>query len=136
MSPPPPLFLKVGDIISNVPPPPHFFWVGWILKEISPVLSYFGYDLTADDLFFLFFFLACQRFLMYDGHPYYAPRTIGCIWRIKTFLTSKNLISLYYAMILPHIDYCCTSWGINSNTNLVRLQRQPYIISILDWYLG
>ena len=50
-------------------------------------------------------------------------RAIGCIRRIKTFLTSKNLISLYYAMILPHIDYCCTSWGINSNTNLVRLQR-------------
>ena len=26
-------------------------------------------------------------------------------------------------MILPHIDYCCISWGINSNTNLVKLQR-------------
>jgi len=26
-------------------------------------------------------------------------------------------------MILPHVDYCCTSWGIYSNSNLLKLQR-------------
>lgn len=50
-------------------------------------------------------------------------RAIGCIRRIRMFLTHKNLINLYYAMILPHIDYCCTSWGIYSQTNRSKLQR-------------
>ena len=50
-------------------------------------------------------------------------KAIGCIRRIKTFLTRKTIINLYYAMILPHIDYCCTSWGIYSQTNIDKLQR-------------
>ena len=50
-------------------------------------------------------------------------RAIGCIRKIREFLSIKNLTNLYYAMILPHIDYCCTSWGIYSSTNLAKLQR-------------
>ena len=38
-------------------------------------------------------------------------RAIGCIRRIKQFLSLKLLINLYFALILPHVDYCCTSWG-------------------------
>ena len=50
-------------------------------------------------------------------------RSIGCIRRIKQLVPQKILINLYYALILPHIDYCCTAWGSCSKTNLAKIQR-------------
>ena len=50
-------------------------------------------------------------------------RSIGCIRRIKTFLSAKQLNNLYYALILSYIDYCCTAWGSCSNTNLNKIQK-------------
>ena len=38
-------------------------------------------------------------------------RAIGCIRRIKNFLSRKMLTNLYFTMILSYIDYCCTYWG-------------------------
>ena len=50
-------------------------------------------------------------------------RSIGCIRRIKHLIPHKTLITLYFALILPHIDYCCTAWGSCSKTNLSKLQK-------------
>ena len=36
---------------------------------------------------------------------------INCIRRIKHLLSFKILKNVYFAMILPYIDYCSTSWG-------------------------
>ena len=53
-------------------------------------------------------------------------RAIGCIRRIKYFLSHKNLVNLYYAMILPHIVIVALHGGfiqtqINSNFNASRI---------------
>ena len=65
-------------------------------------------------------------------------RSIGCIRRIKHFLPRKILVNLYYSLILPHIDYCCTAWGSCSKTNLNIIQRlqNKYARLVLNaaWY--
>ena len=50
-------------------------------------------------------------------------RTIGCIRRIKQFLPPRILKNLYFAMILPYIDYCCTSWGSCAKTHKDKIQK-------------
>ena len=50
-------------------------------------------------------------------------RSIGCIRRIKSYLTKKHLINLYYALVLSYIDYCCTAWGSCCISNLNKLQK-------------
>ena len=65
-------------------------------------------------------------------------RSIGCIRIIKHLLPCKILVNLYYSLILPHIDYCCTAWGSCSKTNLNIIQRlqNKYARLVLnaDWY--
>ena len=68
------------------------------------------------------------------------PVNIGCIRRIKHLQPRKFLVNLYYSLILPHIDYCCTAWGSCSKTNLniILIQRlqNKYARLVLnaDWY--
>ena len=50
-------------------------------------------------------------------------RSIGCIRRIKTYLSQKHLINLYFALILSYIDYCCTAWGNCSITSMNKIQK-------------
>ena len=50
-------------------------------------------------------------------------RSIACIRRIKHLVPNKVLINLYYALILPYIDYCCTAWGSCSKANLLKIQK-------------
>ena len=50
-------------------------------------------------------------------------RVIGIIRRIKYYITKKNLIDLYYSLILPYIDYCSMIWGNTSKTNIMKIQR-------------
>ena len=33
------------------------------------------------------------------------------------------MITLYYTLILPHIDYCCTTWGLRSKIVIDRLHK-------------
>ena len=49
--------------------------------------------------------------------------TIACIRRVQHYLSKKNLILLYYSLILPHMDYCITVWGNTSKTNITKLQK-------------
>ena len=65
--------------------------------------------------------------LLWNDHILYIhskiSRSIGCIRRVKHLIPKKILINLYYAFILPHIDYCCTAWGSCSKMNLAKIQR-------------
>lgn len=38
-------------------------------------------------------------------------RNVGVMSRIKYFVEAKQLLQLYNAIILPHINYCCFIWG-------------------------
>ena len=59
---------------------------------------------------------------------------IGCVRRIKKYVTNRNLVDLYYALLLPHFDYCCTLWGNSTKNNILRLQRMQnkYARIVLD----
>ena len=50
-------------------------------------------------------------------------RSIGCIRRIRHLISYEVLINLYYALILPYLNYCCTAWGGCSKTNISKLQK-------------
>ena len=49
--------------------------------------------------------------------------TIACIRRIRNYISRKNLITLYYSLILPHLNYCNSVWGNTSKQNLTKLQK-------------
>ena len=57
---------------------------------------------------------------------------VAMIQRIRYFLSSHHLSSLYYAFIQPFTDYCILIWGHSSASNLNRIQklqnRAPRII--------
>ena len=50
-------------------------------------------------------------------------RVIGFIRRIKQWISYKTLKNLYFAMILPHIDYCSTSWGSCAKIHRDKVQK-------------
>ena len=50
-------------------------------------------------------------------------QTIGCTRRIKHLLSFKILKNLYFAMILPYIDYCSTSWGSCAKIHRDKIQK-------------
>ena len=49
--------------------------------------------------------------------------TIAYIRRIRNYISRKNLITLYYSLILPHLNYCNSVWGNTSKQNLTKLQK-------------
>ena len=49
--------------------------------------------------------------------------TIACIRRIRNYISRKNLITLYYSLILPHLNYCNSVWGNTSKQTLTKLQK-------------
>ena len=62
--------------------------------------------------------------LLWNDHIHHVRNkiclSIGCIRRIKHLLPRKILVNLYYSLILPHIDYCCTAWGSCSKRNIIQ----------------
>ena len=48
---------------------------------------------------------------------------VAMIQRIRYFLSSHHLSSLYYAFIKPFFDYCILIWGHSSASNLNRIQK-------------
>ena len=60
-------------------------------------------------------------------------RNIGIMGRAKYFLSSRELLFLYNAFVLPYINYCAVVWGRNYITNisnLVKLQKRA--VRIID----
>ena len=48
-------------------------------------------------------------------------KSLGAINRIKTILPRKLLITLYYSMVYPYLNYCCIVWGGACPTILSKL---------------
>ena len=46
-------------------------------------------------------------------------RLIGVLYKLRPFVTSKTLISVYYAMIYPFLLYGIVIWG-NVSTTLIK----------------
>lgn len=49
---------------------------------------------------------------------------IGCMFRSRSVLEPSQLISLYNALVLPHLNYCSLVWSINFETNL----KRPFLL--------
>ena len=43
--------------------------------------------------------------------------------RVRFFLPSSYLHTLYFSFIQPYIDYCILVWGFSSKTNISKVQR-------------
>ena len=66
-------------------------------------------------------------------------KTIGTISKAHFFLSSKSLLSLYYALVYPYLNYCniawCSLYPSNSNRILYLQKRIVRIICEAE-YLG
>ena len=52
----------------------------------------------------------------------------GLLYKAKYYLSSKSLLTLYYALVYPHLTYCNLIWASTYVTNLQRiylLQKRP-----------
>ena len=47
-------------------------------------------------------------------------KSLGVMYKLKNIVPSSTLISLYYALIYPHLNYCNLAWG---NTYLCHLEK-------------
>ena len=48
---------------------------------------------------------------------------VSMIQRVRFFLPSSCLHTLYFSFIQPYIDYCILVWGFSSKTNISKVQR-------------
>ena len=48
----------------------------------------------------------------------------GILFRLKAFLNTDILFSLYNTLVLPHIHYCCLVWADGNNSNLNFIHRK------------
>ena len=60
-------------------------------------------------------------------------KNIGVMGRVKSYLSSRELLLLYNALVLPHLNYCAVVWGSNYQTRLDKLTKlQKRAIRIID----
>ena len=61
-------------------------------------------------------------------------RTTGMLHRIKEYIPSTILRSLYNTLILPHINYCILSWGKQCDNILLLQKRAVRVICSANTY--
>ena len=60
-------------------------------------------------------------------------RNLGIMGRAKYLLSERELLLLYNALILPHLNYCAMIWGRNYPTNIKRIiTLQKRAVRIID----
>ena len=61
-------------------------------------------------------------------------KSIFLLNKVKSILTTSQLLHLYNAFLLPHLLYCCTVWGLNYDTrcNKLLLMQKKAIRIILN----
>ena len=68
-----------------------------------------------------------DEYLNFDKHSSYIcaklSRSLYCIKRVSNKLSKKSLLSLYYALIHPHLLYCINILSCTSKSNLLRMQK-------------
>ncbi len=72
-----------------------------------------------------------DQFLSLDNHLEEickkASSEIGAIRRLKSYVSSESLISVYYALVQPYFDYCCLVWypiGVTLEFRLYKIEQQ------------
>ncbi|KAI8499245.1 hypothetical protein Bbelb_230090 [Branchiostoma belcheri] len=64
--------------------------------------------------------------LTYDNHIAHivkkCNRSLAQVGRVKDLLPHRQRIAVVNALIIPHIDYCCSVWGNTTQNNIRRLQ--------------
>ena len=65
-------------------------------------------------------------------------RVIGVLYRLKHIFPREVLLTLYNALILPHLSYCILVWGskIDSNHKLLLLQKKAVRIITNQDYIA
>ena len=48
-------------------------------------------------------------------------KSIGIIFRSSFYLSKRALLTLYYSLVLPYIQYCILVWGSTYSSNLNRI---------------
>ena len=51
------------------------------------------------------------------------PLAIGALKRIRSFTTTKAAVEVYFALIQPHFDYCCSVWDGLGKTLSTKIQK-------------
>ena len=68
-----------------------------------------------------------DEYLNFDKHSSYIcaklARSLYCIKRVSNKLSKKSLLSLYYALIHPHLLYCINILSCTSKYNLLSIQK-------------
>ena len=48
---------------------------------------------------------------------------IGALKRIRSFITTRTAVEVYFALIQPHFDYCCSVWDGLGETLYTKIQK-------------
>jgi hypothetical protein len=75
--------------------------------------------------------------LTWKAHIFHVARkmskSIGIVKRASFCLSSNSLITLYYSLVYPYMQYCILVWGSTYPSNLYRIVLlQKRIIRIVD----
>ena len=49
---------------------------------------------------------------------------IGALKRIRSFITTRSAVEVYFALIQPHFDYCCSVWDGIGETFSTKIQKR------------
>lgn len=102
-----------------------FYKPGKLLPDISVNIR--GEVLTCVDSF-TFLGLTLDSCLSWKPHfgkiCNKISKIIGVLSRLKNFLSSEILLTLYNALILPHINYSILVWGFSNTTRILKLQKK------------
>ena len=71
-------------------------------------------------------------------------RAVGVIKKMQLIFSKSVLITIYNALILPHINYCLLSWGLDTSVKNIFMQQkrqfelfpQQVIMHTLNHYLN
>ena len=57
-------------------------------------------------------------------------RAVGVIKKMQLVFPKSVLITIYNALILPHINYCLLSWGLDPSVKNIFMQQKKAIRAI------
>ena len=59
-------------------------------------------------------------------------QVIGSMYRLRKKVNDNSLLSIYNALILPHLTYCCEIWGNTYSTRLNKIVLlQTYAVRLI-----
>ena len=81
--------------------------------------------------------LIIDCFLSCHEHIYHITgkisKSVNIIAKLKSYVTSQSLISIYYAPVYPYLTYGCVLWGNNYEVPLSQLMRlQNKVVTIIN----